>query len=63
MCVYVCVCVCVFGASRERPVSLPVQVVNTLLFVRHFCDAAHVPQRVLDPYIPSYVMDAVSISS
>jgi len=45
--------------SSSKPSPLGVDVVNMLLFVQQLCRVAKIPNRVLDPFIPSYVFDAV----
>mmetsp|Transcript_19340 Transcript_19340/g.68391 ORF Transcript_19340/g.68391 Transcript_19340/m.68391 type:complete len:1156 (-) Transcript_19340:124-3591(-) len=47
--------------AAAKPTPLPAEVVNVLLLTRDLCEAARVPRRVVEGFIPSYIFDAVEV--
>ena len=43
-------------------VTLPVGVLNILIFLIQFCRLSNIPQHVLHSYIPSFIFDAIQYS-
>lgn len=41
--------------------EIPLEVINTLLFLNQFCRAASIPPQVLHNYVPAYIFDAIQI--
>lgn len=54
----------VFGASEVdvKAVEVPREVLNTLIFMNHFCHYASVPRSAVHAYVPPYIFDNIRFS-
>ena len=50
-----------FGANEIdlKAVDLPREVLNTLVFMNHFCHYASVPRTAVHAYVPPYIFDSI----
>jgi hypothetical protein len=52
------------SATNDKAVAdLPLEAVNVLLIVEHFCRFARVPRDFIDRLIPPYIFDSIEVSS
>lgn len=41
--------------------SIPVEVLNVLIFLEQFCKFSHIPRSALEGYIPAYIFDSIQV--
>jgi hypothetical protein len=49
--------------DESKMTDLPVDVVNFLVFLQMMCKVGKISPAVIEGHIPSYVFDALSLSS
>jgi WASH complex subunit strumpellin len=49
--------------ANSKTGAMPLEVTNTLLFVDMFCKVGKIPRSAVAEFIPSYMFDAVNVSS
>ena len=47
--------------SSALPTELPVDVINTLIFMLEFARCAKIKRTILDGHVPAYVFDAIQL--
>ncbi len=60
ICIHMHMCVC---RDESKMTDLPVDVVNFLVFLQLMCKVGKISPAVIEGHIPSYVFDALSLSS
>lgn len=47
------------ASSKSDQPTLSVDILNTLIFLIHFCRSSNIPTSVLHNYVPAYIFDAI----